>query len=272
MFLGQLFYYEKELSKLGADLVISDFLNIEIAGVDKSSLTELNNYNSTDEFAIKLKESFIQNYLNLLQENQLLSSVAFWKLLTAATKDEIKVYPKTEFQSQLLDWIYNDGEIKNIQKTVLNQGGYSDNQEDFALYYGLHVLYLVYESQTNSDYLSRTLELAIVDNSQNQEFSTEPEMIIITSNIIKPLVNNLNCIFVSNDETEEIIASTVTSNLNQFSQIKLIIIDSQDLELIKKVKKANITNALVVELNFSSNQEDNFFDTLVKQTLGINLS
>lgn len=272
MLLGQLYYYEKELTKLGSNLVVQDFLNIEIAGVNKSHLAEIEGYDSIDEFGIKLKELFIQNYLKLLQENQLFQALNFWKLLTSAVKeDNVTVAPKSEFQAQLLDWVYTDGEIKNIQSKVLNLGRYSDNQEDFALYYGLNVLYQIYQSQNDSSYSNQSLDLEIVDNSSNLEYNQNPEMILITSNAIKPLISNLNCIFVPNDEPKEIVSNLVTTSLNQYSDIKLIIIDSQEPELIQAVKKANITNALLVELNFSSNQEDNFFDVLVKQTLGINL-
>jgi len=272
MLLGQLFFYEKELSRLGTNVVVSDFLNIEIAGT-QDYIKDLQYIENIDEFGLKLKEIFIANYQSLLSQNGLHQALSFWKYLTSALQENIDLRPNSEFQKAILEWILAGSELKDIENNVLGYGKYSNDQEDFALYYGLHVLYLIYLSQKNSAYAAGDLDLSLLQNQLTEsELSPEPEMLIISSNNIKPLIKNLNCIFVASDSTKEIIVEKTKESLNQFTSIKLIIVDTQDLELLYALKKANTDNVLMVELNFSGTQENNFFDALVKQTLGINLN
>lgn len=272
MLLGQLFFYEKELSRLGSNIVVSDFLGIEIAGTQEA-IKDLQGIDNIDEFGLKLKEIFIANYEVLLSENKLYKALSFWKYLTSAIQENIDLRPSSEFQKAILEWILAGSELKDLENNVLGYGKYSNDQEDFALYYGLHVLYLIYLSQKNSAYSASDLDLSMLQNEGLvTELAAEPEMLIISSNNIKPLMNNLNCIFVASDSSKEVIVEKAKAALNDFSTIKLIIVDTQDQELLYALKKANTTNVLLVELNFSGTQENNFFDLLVKQTLGINLN
>ena len=272
MFLGQLYFYEKELSRLGSNIVVDDFLGIEIAGT-QLAIKDLQGIGNIDEFGLKLKEIFIANYDILLTENKLYKALSFWKYLTSAIQENIDLKPSSDFQKALLEWILAGSELKDLENEALSYGKFSNDQEDFALYYGLHVLHLIYLSQKNSAYSESALDLSLLENDVLEtELGTEPEMLIISSNNIKPLINNLNCIFVASASTKEIIVEKTKAALNDFNSIKLIIVDTQDQELLHSLKKSNTNNVLLVELNFSGTQENNFFDILVKQTLGINLN
>lgn len=272
MLIGQLFYFEKELSKLGTHAGVEDFLNIEIATISKNELISLKGDSSSMEFSSKLKELFIQNYLNLLTQNQLYSALNFWKLLTSALKVDLSISTNSDFQRELLDWIDDGCELSDLKHRVLGIGSRTSNEQDFALYYGLHVLYKIYLVSSSSDTETSQLNLSVESQTTAIEFNNLPEILIIASTSIKPFVENLDCIFIDNSSLKDDIANQVSVNLSEFESIKLLIIDSQDLDLLHKIKKVNTKNVLVTQLNFSSSQEDNFFDVLVKQTLGINLS
>lgn len=269
MFLGQLYYYEKELDKVAISSPAASLLDIEIAGVDQAFISNIKTLSDTSQMLIELKERFIRGYELVLKENSLEHSLDFWKYITSPVFKQEVARPTTEFQQVIADWLIQGASVGFLKNEILVAGKLINDEQDFALFYGLHVLQKINGFLSGADEHIVQIESKKVIPELTQELAENPEIIVVASSAIEPLLININCLFVRNSDPVQVLKTNISKLLQDFESIKLILVDNQDL--LEALSNQKFEGILISQINFVDNQSDNFFDDLVKKTLGIRL-
>jgi hypothetical protein len=279
MLLGQLFHYIKVIDKITLPINETNFSEIDLAGVGSLNFEEYKNL-SQAELQRKLRDVFSSFYIKYLEENKLDFAANFWKGLTSPTKFKSKkLNPSSDFQRQLLNWQSKDFVLSEF-KNVVESGRIATDEQDVAIYYGLKVI----------QKLSENLEDKIVEFDSDLETDSteglkkEPQILIITESHKAPLFININCLFSPLQKSTDLkeTLDEIQSDIEQNPSISLVLIDLEDSQkIINYLQKHLPSNILVTSLglteienmkNQTKNNNQTFFDKVVKQTLGVRLN
>ena len=272
MILGELFYFSKTLDQVVFPIDTTKNDLIELMGLTVS----IKNYTGMSEMELRrsIRDQFATSYGSVLQNNRLDFASEFWRLLVNPVKSKIKTKPQTDFQIDLLNWLLNDNKPNEVSK-ILNAGQYSDNETDFALYYGLKVL--IKFSSLNPD------ENSVIDSNELSMFQldsfkpvfnehSKPQIIVVTQEYLSPLFVNINCVYVPWFADQSKILSEIDKALIEHTDIKAVFVNTGDHQLVSYLKKYLPQDVLVSDLVFGEQTEGGFFDKITKKTLGIKLT
>ena len=274
MFLGQLFFYEKELHKINSSVGAFSILDIEIAGIVDTFKNQLREIKDKNEMLLELKEAFINGYEKVLIDNSLFKTLDFWKRITSPVFKLNVAVGASNFQNEVNNWLEASSLALDLKKGLLTDGILTTSEQDYALYYGLHTLYIINNLLVGQD---EVLDFDKLLTSKDvivhqKELSENPQVLIVASVEVEPLIKDINGIFIRNSDSLEIVKESVIKSIKSNPEIRLILIDSKEKLCYMEILKLNLANILVTELQFSSTLEDSFFDEIVKKTLGINLT
>ena len=271
MLLGQLLFFEKELGKLPFNVSLKNILEIEIASLNREFLNSLQNEVDQSSALNKLKNHFIVSYKELLVQNSLKMAVVMWDAITDHRISlEKPNYKHTLFQGQVYDWIEAGSSIHDLHTDILKSGKLSSDEQDFALYYGIHFLDTLLRVQESITDVADLDIVTPVKSVFNDEFIENIELLVVGPNEFQPLFTNINIGFIDSAEPK------VNQKIDEFRSLnptlKLILIDeSLDIPLIHDKKELD-SELLVSTIDFNSQASSGFFDNLVKKTLGIKLN
>jgi len=275
MFLGQLFYYEKELHKISESGVATSILDIDVAGIENTFKTELKTVVEKSEMLLEFKEAFINGYEKVLIENSLFKALDFWKRITSPIFKLGVATGASDFQIAVENWLESGSFIYDLKKGLLTEGSLASTEEDYSLYYGLHVLFVINQFLVGRQDQTKEPE-AIVGSKEivldDKSFSENPQVIIVASVEVEPLIKDINGVFVRNSGTLEMVKESIVKAVKSNTEIRLIIIDSKDNLLFREISKLNLPNILVSEAGFNQKIGDTFFDDIVRSTLGVKLT
>ena len=273
MFLGQLYYFEKELDKILISSSYSALLDIELAGVDPSFVAELRKLNSSSQILLELKEIFIRGYESVLLNNGLKKSLDFWKWITSPVNKVNGAVPQTEFQSNIVNWLRSGGGLMQLKHEILVEGRLCNQEQDFALFYGLHALYKIntFLAGTGEEVTTIPALSSQKHTVLEQDLLENPQILVIASTNIEPLVTNINCVFIRNSDDIETIKNNLSKAILDNPSLNLILVDSAHADLYNYIQKLKLENILTSQISFDDTTENSFFDNIVKQTLGIRL-
>ena len=107
----------------------------------------------------------------------------------------------------------------------------------------------------------------------NEEINLHKEILVLTELYKAPLFTNLNCEFLSLPDSlsPKEILDKIETKLGIFPTIQLILIDKSDNESLITFLNKYLPNVLITSLELN-NQSENYFDKIVKSTLGIRLN
>lgn len=267
MFLGQLYFYDAQLADIDTPVTLDQLEGVEFVGltpIRKEDYKGIGRHN----WLTMIRDQFVDQYGLILQENQLSFAPWMWQRLTSPSESsEGIVSPKSAFQSELLEWMLKGARLEDV-KHILVTGSLSDNQDDFALYYGLRVLYIFAEHTPElSEYEPVEAEIDRLD----VELSLTPQILVLGSQYLAPLFVNIQCEFQTPAITQEDILQQIQRVIQQNASIELVLIENAEKETLTYLKKRLPESVLVSPLNLEMGQE-NFFDFIVKKTLGVRLS
>ncbi|MEM1312493.1 MAG: hypothetical protein AAGF07_03450 [Patescibacteria group bacterium] len=270
MILGELYYYEKVLDELRIPLDLSKSIDIDLSGISVINTKDLRHLNEI-EARRYVRDVFAMSYGKVLSENKLVSACKFWEALVSPKKSKTDTHFESEFMESLFKWLNKGGQASSLS-ILLKDGKYSTNESDFALYYGLKVLLklsnlpqsLSDDLELRNNYKSSLLEAVAHD--------TKPQIIVLTQDFFSPLFINLNCVYSPIVEDKEVTLRNIDKELLQHSEIKMVLVNSPDLELIKYLKKHLPSDIIVSTFELENHQTQNFFDRITKKTLGIKLT
>ena len=273
MFLGQLYYFEKELDKILISSSYSALLDIELAGVDPSFVGELRKLNSSSQILLELKERFIRGYESVLLNNGLKKSLDFWKWITSPVNKINGAIPESEFQANIVNWLRSGASQRQLKHDILIEGRLCNQEQDFALFYGLHALYKIntFLAGTNDEITAITSLTSQKQIELDQDLLETPQILVIASKNVEPLVANINCVFIKNSDEVDTIKANLSKAISDNPSLNLILVDSSHPELYNYIQKLKLENILASEVSFDETTENSFFDNIVKQTLGIRL-
>jgi hypothetical protein len=276
MILGQLFFYSKELNRLLESKDLQLLKDVQILGIDPNYFNDINKLSKND--ALKLLAEFIYSYSTVLQKESLEASIDFWNVLVNPLKIDVETTEQaSEYIKELYDWVAKGSKINEIS-ALLSSGVLTNTEEDYALYYGLNVIYVINSLiLSNSNESVSGLMATAPDLTNTHSFSNNPQSLVITSLYKTPLFKNINAICLDSQKLSH----------NQIIQeLKLLIKDNNDISIIfidtdyvteshsleKFIKKQpELKNIYVSNIKLSEISEDNFFDEIVMSTLGVKL-
>lgn len=272
MLMGELFYYDKFLDRIEFPLSVENLDQVKIFLVDPLDPQEFLESQSS-EIAITVRDRFSERFLEVLTSLQLTFAQKFWNLLTSPqVSQDFDLNSGSEFQSELIKWMQDGFNLENLPE-ILSQGRLTSSEQDFALYYGLRVLYVLTEQPKKID-----LEIFDFKESSAQALSNptpDSEVLVICKQYLAPLFVNLNIQFSPITDDPAHALENVKRILKEFPKIKLIIIEETDnWEVVKKYLQKNLGNSVLVTslvLEQNQHQTGGYFDALVKKTLGIRL-
>ncbi len=271
MLLGQLYYYNKVLNNLSLPLTKDSLLSLEVAAVSKAEIESWARLSVAD-LSRKLKDQFIHNYAKLLQQEGLTFAYQLWLRLTSAKDFENSDLPKpkTAFQEALVTWQAKGSSLDSVPG-LLKEGELSVDLEDFALFYGIKVLAILSHEILTTKKLHTEWQLPEVATPQSP-LTTEPNVLILTSEKFFPLFVNLNCQCLPLTENLPGLVQEITQVLSKHPHIKLILIDSDQEKIEFYLHKNFPSDVLVTTIKFSDFSHDAFFDRIVRKTLGVRLT
>jgi hypothetical protein len=274
MIIGQLYYYNKKLDEAIQKIDRGEFGGVELLGLENDDLNELEQDASVNEFLYSLREKFNKNYREVLRNEEFVFASDFWDNLTTPVKEVSKdfVEPKSDFQNDLYTWFLEGALFEKIEE-LLNTGFLTDNSEDYALFYGLKVMYALNRSRDSREEDSAGFDYQ-ADSLSTDNLSENPEMVVVTKSFLAPLFANLNCKTVSPKEQKELIREIkLIENSNKYLKL-ILLVDNTDDQLESAIRK-NISPSILVasvDIDRGEKQDSGFFDDLVKKTLGVRLT
>ncbi len=274
MIIGQLYYYNKKLDEAVQKIDRGEFDGIELLGLDEGGVADLDESVSANEYLYSLREKFNKNYTEILRDEGFVFASNFWSNLTTPLKETDKddVEPKSDFHNELYNWFLEGAFFEDIED-LLNSGFLTDSSEDYALFYGLKVMYVLNKSRedlseedSNFDYQADSL------NADN--LSETPEIAVVTKSFLAPLFSNLNCKIVSPKEERELVREIKSLEESNKSLKLVLLVDNLEEGLESAIRKSVSSSILVasIDIDKEGDQSSGFFDDLVKKTLGVRLT
>ena len=271
MLIGELYYYDKMLDQVQFPLTPENADQVEVFGVPKINPTEAEGL-SAIEIGTIFRDRFSTAFEEVLREQKLGFTSKFWSLLTSPySQKDLKLATTSKFQESVSEWASNGFKVSDLPE-ILKLGRFSSSPEDFALYYGLKVLYLL-TSANQTNIKSEKVEHQA--SEEVQEVSNDQEILVLTTRFIAPLFTNLNCAYLPLTQDPKIALDKIREEIYQNSHIKLIIVEgSENTELVKHLQRNLPPTILITNLELENNNSDTsqtYFDLLVKKTLGIRI-
>ncbi len=272
MIIGQLYYYESKLDEIHRRISEGDYENIEVLGITRDDI-EKNKSLTPNELLYNLRQTFSKRYNELLQEENMKFAAGFWNELISPVVDPIfepTIKPSTPYQNSLLEWLNRGNSINEVSEIVF-PGLFSNDEEDYALFYGiktLHTLNLLQdEGKTNRS------EKDLEGGSEGEEnLSKEPEILVITKGFLAPLFVNINCDYILDKEGSELLEEA-EKYAKKNTHLKMVLAINKDRAFENSLKKRLDSNILIATLEIDDISESKgFFDQIVRSTLGINIS
>jgi hypothetical protein len=275
MIQGELYYYEKKLSDLNSGIETRDVSRIHILGVSPQFVTEHLNL-STQELKVSLRDEFSLAFLALLKDTPFSFALSFWERLISpkqSLQSSESVTPQTEFQVEVNNWIqrYDFEELVEI----LRNGSYTSNEEDFAIYYALSVIYELSTSKQNVSHAASPQPFSPFQT--DDQLSLQPQILVVTDIAKSPLFKHISCevLHVADEEPKKVLQH-ILDHLHHNPNVKLVLIDKEVITsfTFEYIQKRLPEGILVTELNLNNlklTSSQTFFDHLAKQTLGIKL-
>lgn len=265
MLLGQLYYFEKKLSDIQAALMSGNLTQLEIAGIEAKDLSELTVFRGGD-LKLKLVSLFSGKYTELLAENNLQNALKTWKLIVSPYKSTSVPLSNFHLYYTVSNWLNNTPQ-ENLGSLVEEIGIVFD-EEEFAILYGLKVLETLADKEVQTNH-TNTLG---TDTASFVVTGQEVQMLVICSAILSPFFVQLGCEYIDSGLAEDKILQLAMSAISQKDSINMVLIDSKnDVELISKMRKKVDSRIIIAPFQPNIKQDQGYFDSLVKQTLGVRL-
>jgi hypothetical protein len=264
MLLGQLYYFEKKLDAVPALIASGGVAQIELAGLEFDDIKILEKYEPKD-IHTKLLVLFTQKYTQLLSENGLTDALETWKLITNPFKEESHSHNRFPLYERVDQWLNSDSEEIS---DVISDTGIANEENSFAILYGLQVLNILSNKQPKNKQNAQTLN----ENHKHISPDLVPKIIVVCNPVLSPLFTNLNCVFIDSGLKNQDILGSIQDMVDQEPTISLILIDSPHREELSKLIVKKIGNTvLVAPLDLNISESEGYFDNLVKKTLGVRL-
>jgi len=268
MLLGQLYYFDKKLESVSQSLQAAEYDSIELMGVSSVD-TEVFNGQDLATISRTFRDIFSGSYLQVLQENKLTFAAKFWGYLTSPiTPTSTVLAPKSEFQGELLQWLQEGASLQNVSH-LIKSGQLTSDEEDFALYYGLHALSVLSVSKQSAQH-----NINVDDAQETVELNQKSQILIVTDRAMAPLFTNINCIFTEITDSAEQNVKNTQQILLKNPEVSLILVVSDNssvAETVELLQKKVDPNIFVTTLSFSTDSASGYFDDLVRKTLGVKL-
>lgn len=267
MFLGQLFYYDAKLNQLPLAIEQKRLDLIDLCGVDNTN-PELIGL-SSQELSRKLKDIFSKNYINILHENELHGIGVIWKTITSAHIQFDSMIPRSEYQSIIVEWAVDGYAIDKIMALV-KEGQLAQNVDDFALYYGIKVLFelttLGLEGIYQPSHLSHSHFISDIP-------AQDPSMIVVTNQRKSPLFKSVSCVTILPQDDIYSMVRILKEKIIEMPTIQIILLDYPlDDYSFQQISKS-LPDVLVSQFDLDEldSRSSGFFKAIAKQTLGIRL-
>lgn len=264
MNLGELYHYNSKI-KFIPDLIKSGNLDcIEVYSVDNTLISG----NSYKNISQSIKDLFIASYGKELQNSNIKTSNAIWiQIVSPVYGDNDTTFGSTEYQNLIIDWIRSGADLQELSH-IINAGLTLSEIEDYVLYYGLSVLYtLNYNEPSANEESARSRK---PDSAVS--LSLQPEILIFSDKVLHPLFTNINSFVEEMSGDFKLLYNTIIKHISENNSIKLILlisdVDSKDLEHIQKRLPEGV---IISSINFENSDSD-YFDNIVKTTLGVRLT
>jgi hypothetical protein len=270
MLIGELYYYDKTLDQIQFPLTSENSDKVEIYGVPKITQPEVNGLSSI-EIGTIFRDKFSKAFAEALNQQKIPFTTSFWSALTSPySQNESRLTSSSQFQEVVLEWAKDGFKISDLSE-VLKLGRLTSTISDFSLYYGLKVIYLL---TTANQSQRQTSKIDYPKTQEADQITQNKEILVLTTRFIAPLFTNLNCAYLPLTEDPKIALDNVRNELSKNHEIKLIIIEGENPDLIKHLQRNLPPNILITGLELevkNSNQSQTYFDLLVKKTLGIRI-
>ncbi|GAB4143935.1 MAG: hypothetical protein OHK0017_01940 [Patescibacteria group bacterium] len=277
MLLGQLYYYEKILDSITLPLTPEKLMQLDLPGINYLSSEGFRGL-ADSELAAQLRDIFIPSYGKLLQDENLTDSYKLWKRLTGPLNLEYEFEPRTPFQEKINSWQKGLHDSLTLQE-LINEGKYSLDPNDFYIYFGLRVIYTFsrLELETINNIDLNELISSLEPDQDNLEYSDKPGILVVCNESLSPLFANLNCECITRTSNHQLMVSQLKDVLANEPTIQMILIEGYHTEELVKYIRPSIDSSIVItQIHISHNsrgdEPQNFFDDLVKQTLGVRLT
>lgn len=268
MLLGQLYHFNKVLDDIKLPLTPESISSVELAGLPRQNSEDFQGM-SSDDIARNLRDQFSRNYEKLLEGESLSFAYPYWKLLVSPLVETAETLDAdSDFQSQLISWQQNEFDLSQISD-VLAAGRLALNDEDFAIYYGIRVLSVLSDLEESHKH---STDINVPEVKPAAEVSERAEILVLTREYLSPLFVNLNCKYLPILAEPKETLKSIEYVLAEESEIKLILIDAQDEKLVQYLQKNLPQNLLITSVQFENFAKDDFFDQIVRKTLGVKLS
>jgi hypothetical protein len=269
MLLGDIFYYDKELDKFPSQLSAQNLGNIQIFG-----LGELNpdQYLGMSDRRIRqaIKDNFINQFTILLSQSSLTRSQKIWKELTSPTfKTHNQTNNFSQFQQSILDWIWSGQSDQGLLELV-NETKTLTEEEDLTLGYALKVIYKLSTLQSGDSHDIAELKPGKLTDTA----ADSPQILILTEPQFFPLFSAQGCLTTAFVKDPRIISHEIKKILETTPSISLVMLDSDQDNLVSHLQKDLGSRVFVTSFNLASNetsQQTTFFDQVVRATLGVRL-
>jgi hypothetical protein len=192
-------------------------------------------------------------------------------VLISPKKANIKSRSVSSFQKSLLEWLENGNNLNNLED-LLKDAQYSNDESDFALYYGLKVL-LKFSTRSQIQERVDKLPNFTINQSKSESFAVDakPQLIVLTQDYFSPLFTNLNCVYCPLSSDRDLTLQNIGKELILHPDIKMILVNRNDSDLLKYLQKHLPSDVLVSSFELENHSSENYFDTITKKTLGIKL-
>ena len=190
-----------------------------------------------------------------------------WKLVTSPYKSKLTSPYDFPIYDDVNKWL--NGLSQQTLHSFIEEIGIVVNEEEFAVLYGLKVLEVLMEEDAWS-VNKLSLDNHIV--SSVAVMSQEIQMLVICRDILSPFFVQLGCDHIDSSLEDGEIVRLAISAISQKKSISLILVDSKNnIDLIPTLRKKIDSNIVVAPFEPNIQDDQGYFDTLVKQTLGIRL-
>ncbi len=268
MILGQLYYFNKVLDNIKLPLTPESVANVELSGLPNQNPEDYRGMSSED-IARNLRDRFSRAYEQVLEGESLGFAYQYWKSLVSPLVDSGEsLEPESDFQSQLISWQEKQFDL-DILPEVLASGQFALSEEDFAVYYGVRALAVLSKLQERSKNLD---DLNVPEVRPAEDLAEKPEILVLTRELLSPLFVNLNCRYLPILEEYTDTLKSIEQVLNEEQEIQLILIDAKDEKLVQFLQKRLPQGLLITSVQFENFSNDDFFDQIVRKTLGVKLT
>ena len=266
--IGQLYYYDSQITSSVESINKGDINNVDILGVETADLEEVSQL-SASERKRRVRDLFINNYSQYLVEEKMFRASQVWSNLVSPTDMDSDKFSNQPFIRTIAEWMKEGSKFSELEEVVK----YSfdvDSDDEFALYYGLKVVHeLSKVTETDTEDIEQDAE------DKDGEYSADPEMLVVCQSHLAPLFINLNSEYQALAQDRDDNLSNIKAKLEANKSIKLILVISPEyLETVEYLDKRLDSEYVVSGIDLDGNDSgssDTFFDKLARKTLGMRI-